>query len=265
MSDVIVLCYHGVSDSWDTSEAVTPHQLERQLTYLKRRGWRAVPFREAVKGPVAPRSIAITFDDALRSVKELAFPIVSRLGMTATVFAPTSYVTTGQLCLWNGLSHWAETPYAHELAPMSWSELGELSDRGWEIGSHTCTHPRLTQLDDDSLAQELEESRASGCRHLGGRFDTIAYPYGDVDERVASFAKRVGYEAGAGLSSHLRLLSPHRYPRTGIYRRDATWRFWLKTTPLIRRVRASRAWSAKGASGPTSLVGLASTQHSACP
>ena len=34
---------------------------------------------------------------------------------------------------------------------MSWEELGELVEEGWEIGSHTRTHPRLPTLDAPAL------------------------------------------------------------------------------------------------------------------
>ncbi len=242
MTEVLVLCYHAISDSWEASESVTPDALERQLVFLRRRGWRAATFAEAVLDPPAPRTMAITFDDALTSVKQLAFPILSRLGLTATVFAPTAYVTSGERCTWTGLDRWASTPHAAELSPMSWQELGELADSSWEIGSHTSTHPHLTTLDDASLVRELEEPREESARHLGRPFQTVAYPYGDVDERVAAFARRTGYRAGAGLSSHLRDVGPYRWPRTGIYRLDAFWRFLLKTAPAVRRARASRAW-----------------------
>jgi peptidoglycan/xylan/chitin deacetylase (PgdA/CDA1 family) len=242
VAEVLVLCYHGVSETWDTSEAVTPGELERQLAYLVRRGWRAATFADALEDPPAARTVAITFDDALVSVKRLAFPILARLGLTATVFAPTAYVHSGERCTWNGLDRWAGTPHADELSPMSWEDLGELAESSWEIGSHTCTHPHLTRLDDDSLVRELEESREASVERLGRPLETIAYPYGDVDERVAEFARRAGYAAGAALSSHLRGLGRYRFPRTGIYRRDVTWRFLMKTAPAMQRLRASRVW-----------------------
>ncbi len=65
---------------------------------------------------------------------------------------------------------------------MDWEDLRQLTDVGWEIGSHTCTHPRLTRLDDAALCIELEGSR-NDCLENIGRCDSLAYPYGDVDER----------------------------------------------------------------------------------
>jgi peptidoglycan/xylan/chitin deacetylase (PgdA/CDA1 family) len=244
VSEVLVLCYHGISSTWEASESVTPEVLERQLTYLSRRRWRSAKFRDAVMSPSTSRTLAITFDDAFASVKELAFPILSRLGLIATVFAPTSYVTAGERCMWSGLDRFAGTAHADELAPMTWNDLGELAQSGWEIGSHTSTHPHLTQLDDVTLVHELGEPREASLRMLGRAFDTIAYPYGDVDDRVADFTLRAGYKAGAALSGRLRDLGPHRYPRTGLYHRDVAWRFLLKTTPAVQRVRASRLWPA---------------------
>ncbi|MGO9821108.1 MAG: polysaccharide deacetylase family protein [Solirubrobacteraceae bacterium] len=242
MAEVMVLCYHGVSETWDAREAVTPDELERQLAYLVRQGWRAATFGHALQDPPAARTVAITFDDALISVKRLAFPILTRLGLTATVFAPTEYVSSGERCTWDGLHRWAGTAQADELSPMSWGDLGELAESSWEIGSHTCTHPHLTELDDAALLRELEESREAAVERLGRPLETIAYPYGEVDDRVAEFAGRAGYTAGAALSSHLRELGRYRFPRTGIYRRDVTWRFLIKTAPATQRLRASRLW-----------------------
>jgi peptidoglycan/xylan/chitin deacetylase (PgdA/CDA1 family) len=125
---------------------------------------------------------------------------------------------------------------------MSWRDLEELVTGGWEVASHTRTHPRLTALNDDALRHELEESRRECATSLGVPCDTLAYPYGDVDDRVASFAAAAGYSAAANLSSSLRNGGPHRWPRVGIYHGDTSWRFRLKTDRIVRRIRSSRMW-----------------------
>lgn len=238
MSEVLVLCYHAVSPSWMASLSVTPEALERQLRSLLRDGWRSASFRDAVLSPSTPRTLAVTFDDAFASVKELALPVLESLDMSATAFVPTAYVS-GERLSWDGIEHWRATPHAGELTPMSWDDLGALADRGWEIGSHTQTHPHLTQVDDERLRAELEGSRDECMRHLGRSCDTIAYPYGDVDERVVAGARMAGYVAGASLSRWLRPLGPHRWPRVGIYSADAAWRFRLKVARPSRALRAS--------------------------
>jgi len=242
MSDVLVLCYHALSERWEAALSVTPTALERQVGLLLRRGYRPTTFTQAVLAPPAPRTLAITFDDAFASVKTYAAPVLAALGAVATVFAPTAFMDGEGALRWPGLEEWLATDHAGELAAMSWAQLRELADAGWEIGSHTRTHPHLTQLDDVELARELEGSRADCERHLGRSCEAIAYPYGDVDQRVAAAAQRAGYAVGAALSSRLAPLGPHRQPRVGVYHGDDPLRFRLKVARVLRLARASRLW-----------------------
>lgn len=237
-----MLCYHAVSPTWDATLAVSPDSLERQLTMLRRRGWRGATFRQAVLDPPTERTLAVTFDDAFASVCRLAYPILASLGLPGTVFAPSAFVSAGRPLSWAGIEHWLQTPSATELQSMSWEELGHLAQEGWEIGSHTRTHPHLTELDEPALRTELELSREEIADHLGITCDTIAYPYGNVDSRVAQAAQTAGYMAGAALSGPLTPLGPGRWPRIGVYHRDAMWRFRLKANRAVRRLRAGRYW-----------------------
>jgi peptidoglycan/xylan/chitin deacetylase (PgdA/CDA1 family) len=242
MGEVMVLCYHAVSPTWDAALSVTPEILERQLSLLVRRGWRGATFREAVLDPPFARTLAVTFDDAFASVHTLGYPILDSLGLPGTVFAPTVFMSGRQVLKWRGIDHWLETGRTQELQGMSWEDLGQLLQVGWEIGSHTRTHPRLTILGEVALTAELAESRQEVLDHLGVRCDTIAYPYGDVDHRVASAAQRTGYLAGAALGHRLAALGPMRRPRVGVYHRDPMWRFRLKVNRTVRSVRASSLW-----------------------
>src|SRR5687768_15757937 len=89
--DRLVLCYHAVSAEWPAKIAVTPDRLEEQLRLLLRRGYRGATFTEAATAPANGRFLAVTFDDAYRSVLKHAFPIMSRLGLPGTVFVPTNF------------------------------------------------------------------------------------------------------------------------------------------------------------------------------
>jgi peptidoglycan/xylan/chitin deacetylase (PgdA/CDA1 family) len=242
VSEVLVLCYHAVSPTWDSSLAVAPDVLEAQLTSLVRRGWRGATFRDAVRSPPSKRTLAVTFDDAYLSVLQLAQPIMERLGLPGTVFVPTAFAPQRQRLRWDGIEQWLATPSASELECMSWRDLEGLVQDGWEVGSHTRTHPRLTQLDDDGVRHELVQSRRECTAALGAPCETLAYPYGDVDDRVARFTAAAGYSAAAILSSSLRNDGPHRWPRVGIYHGDTRWRFRLKTDAMVRRIRSSPLW-----------------------
>lgn len=237
MSEILVLCYHAVSESWESELAVTPEDLERQVAMLIRRGYEPARFLDAVLEPSGRRTLAITFDDAYRSVHRLAAPVLRHLGAPASVYAPTEWIGREQPMRWDGIEEWLGGPHESELVPMSWEELGELADLGWEVGSHTRTHPRLTQVDDERLRTELEGSRVACAEGLGRPCETIAYPYGDVDERVVAAAAAAGYRAAGALPHAPHAAEALRWPRVGVYRWDGPARFRLKASPLVRRVR----------------------------
>jgi peptidoglycan/xylan/chitin deacetylase (PgdA/CDA1 family) len=240
--DVLVLCYHAISPTWRVTFSVAPDTLERQLSLLVRRGWKGATFSEAVLRPPADKTLAVTFDDGFASVFERAEPILSALGLVATVFVPTSFMSAEQELRWEGIESWQLSPDAQELRCMSWDALGQLADRGWEIGSHTHTHPHLGRLSDHALREELHESREQVSQHLGRPCHTVAYPYGEVDTRIAATAQQVGYLAGACLSHSLAARGPHLWPRVGVFHDDVDIRFRLKVSPLTRSLRASRLW-----------------------
>jgi peptidoglycan/xylan/chitin deacetylase (PgdA/CDA1 family) len=243
MADVLVLCYHALSERFPASFSVPPETFERQVGLLAKAGYRGATFEDAVRAP-SGRVVAITFDDAYLSVLELAKPILDAVGYPATVYAPTAYLDTpDQPLSWDGIEHWHEGEHKQELVPMSWDQLGELADAGWEIGSHTHTHPHLPEVrDDERLREELETSKAIVEDRLGRPCTTLAYPYGDHDERVVAAAGAAGYAAAGTLPARLHSERPLAWPRVGIYRADDDRRFRMKVSRTMRRLRSSRLW-----------------------
>jgi len=239
----LVLCYHAVSERWPADLSVTPAALEEQLALLAKRGYRGVTFSEAVARREA-RTVAVTFDDAYRSVLLLGKPILARQGWPGTVFVPTDFAGSERPMAWPGIDRWLGGEHEHELLPLSWEELGGLAADGWEVGSHTCSHPRLTQVDDAALERELRVSREVCTEHLGRTCESIAYPYGDHDERVVEAAGRAGYSAAGTLPSRVEAGDALRFPRVGVYYGDSMLRFRAKVSPLVQGLRASPAGKA---------------------
>jgi peptidoglycan/xylan/chitin deacetylase (PgdA/CDA1 family) len=243
MRDPLVLCYHAVSERWPATLSVTPEAFERQLQRLARSGFRGVTFDRALSQPSDGPTVAVTFDDAYLSVLELAMPILDDVGFPATVFVPTRYpASPAEPMSWEGIDQWLGGPYERELRPMSWEQLGRLADAGWEIGSHTCSHPRLTTLPDDQLAGELVESRAVLAERIGRPCGALAYPYGDHDERVVEAARSAGYDVAGTLPGRLAPTLKLAWPRVGIYHGDDERRFRLKISSAVRWLRGTRVW-----------------------
>ncbi len=240
MSQLLVLCYHAVSETWPAALSVTPARLDAQLAALRRRGYRAATLSEAVAEPSPARTVVISFDDGYRSVLELAAPILERHGFPATLFVPTGSVDSEQPMIWPGIDQWIGGPHEDELMPLDWDGVRELRRRGWQIGSHSVSHPRLTALSDSLLDDELSSSKAMCEEQLHERCTAIAYPYGSSDTRVARAAARADYDVGVDLSRWLTPTEPLRVPRVGIYHEDDERRFAMKISLVLRTARRSR-------------------------
>jgi peptidoglycan/xylan/chitin deacetylase (PgdA/CDA1 family) len=82
---------------------------------------------------------------------------------------------------------------------MSWDQVFDMVRAGMHIGSHTCTHPRLSCLPHPQLVRELAESRRVLEEQLRISVTAIAYPYGhraDVPDTIGMVAKSAGYHYG---------------------------------------------------------------------
>lgn len=242
MRDVLVLCYHAVSTRWPADLSVAPDAFEAQIEHLLRRGYSATTFSRAVEERGNGRQLAITFDDGFQSVHDLAFPVLQRLGVPATLYVPTSFIEPPRPLAWDGTDEWLGTEFERELMPMSWDGVRELRDAGWEIGAHSHTHPRLTQVDDVQLADELERSRAICAERLGEPCRSIAYPYGDVDARVVAAARSAGFATGAALPEAPEHPEPLAWPRLGVYRYETLSRVKRHCSWTLRKVQLTPVW-----------------------
>lgn len=252
----LILAYHAVSSTWDSPLAVTEEALAGHAAYLRARGYRGLTLAESERmrssRTLPARSVVFTFDDGYRSTLRAA-DILQAYGYSGTVFAVTSFADSGAPLSWSGIEDEMMPETATNLEPLSWDELAALRARGWEVGSHTVTHALLTGVDDDRLAAELGDARRVIADRLG-TCDTIAYPYGIADARIAAAAGRAGYAAACTLTgAHV---ADERYlrPRVGMRSADAGLRLRAKVSPLgvalrrsvaartVRRMRRRRDW-----------------------
>ncbi|MBM3666213.1 MAG: polysaccharide deacetylase family protein [Actinobacteria bacterium] len=238
MSPSLVLSYHAVSPRWPSVLSVSPGRFREQLELLIERGYTGATFSQVVSGAAPRRSLVVSFDDGYASVLEHAVPIMRELDLPGTIFVPTDFVGAPGPMRWPGIDEWSEGPFREELRCLDWDQLRGLRDAGWEVGSHTRSHPRLSRLQDDALLAELAGSRDRLREELGGDRRSLAFPYGDEDERVQRLAGQAGYAAAASMRCGPE--QPLCWPRVGVYPADRRWRFWLKTSPAIRMVRSTR-------------------------
>ena len=125
---------------------------------------------------------------------------------------------------------------------VTWAMLEEMNEGGFEVGSHTLTHPHLPELDGEALREELWDSRARIKERLGA-CDTLAYPFGEWSEGVASAAADCGYRYAFSLPTKTgqRRAAAHSVPRINVDYRDRGRRFETKLSAPGKRVILSPA------------------------
>jgi len=213
-----VLCYHRIVGAPELGVTrVARSVFERQMRSLAEAGWRTLTlseFADPRPTPHAPRSFLLTFDDGYASLAEHAYPVLERLGFTATTFLITDFV--GRENRWDMRYTW------RRLRHLDWMHIEHWRAHGFEFASHGARHRRLTWVDDVTAHDELYRARTVLIGKLGpeaGR--AIAYPFGAVDDRVQRLAQAAGYELGFG-GVRGDAASPLHLPRVPVYMWDAT-------------------------------------------
>lgn len=94
-----ILMYHRVNDADDPFFPALPSKAFEQQVDFVRRAYRVEPLEDVVRwlragAPGRPR-VAVTIDDGYRDTFDVAFPLLRRMGVPATLFLSTGPVETG--------------------------------------------------------------------------------------------------------------------------------------------------------------------------
>ena len=211
----LALMYHSVVPGDGTPDwqwAVSQHRFIDQLDLLRDEGWTTVCVRD-LSDPVGlpKRSIVLTFDDGYAD-NYAAFEALAQRGMRATWFIVSRDV--------GAMSGWDDGIAAQRM--LSREQLHSMAAAGMEIGAHSCSHARLTELDDTRLADEVERSKIALAGIIESSVQSFAYPYGKHDDRAVEAVRRAGY-ASACITRPgwaLRDNDPLRIRRVSIFAQD---------------------------------------------
>lgn len=132
----------------------------------------------AVSNPTPEAKISFTFDDGSASNITNVAPVLSRYGYTGTAYITTDCV--GLVTIPNNCEADEGIPY------MTWAQIRALqSTYQWEIGSHSVSHPLMTEINADKLEREVANSKAALAAQ-GIDATAFATPYGDYNDKVLS-------------------------------------------------------------------------------
>jgi len=180
----VIIYYHSVNER-DIG------QFERQMRYLAKK-CRVMKVSEIRTVSSAERNVlvAVMFDDVFVSVMQNALPILRNYGLPAAFCVPTACL--GRRPCWP-----LDSTYNHDNETIvSEEQVLQLDREGFEILSHTVTHPKLTILESKGLRAELVDSKTVLERIVGHEVCGVSYPFGAYDLRVCDAAKQVGYRLG---------------------------------------------------------------------
>ena len=222
--NLLILAYHRVNVLND-GLSVRPNEFEKQIFFLKESGFRTLLLKDYIhithtngsldKG----RYVVITFDDGWEDNYTYGFPILKKYGYRATIFLTVSKI-------------------GKDKDYLTWDQVKEMMDFGFEFGSHTLTHPHLTKIPLEKARLEIIESKNILEKRLKQKIETFCYPYGDYDKTIVELVKDAGYRGAVvtpkyGKCNH----SMYTICRIGLYNSDTYLSFRIKIS-WVRNIAA---------------------------
>lgn len=177
---VPILMYHYIRDASGESQlgknlSVHPKNFELHLKWLQENNYESLtladladPEKKVLSKIIGEKKkpIVITFDDGYQDAYINALPILEKYKMTATFYIIRNYVGKAEY--------------------MNQEQINNLEKAGFEIGSHTLSHPDLTKLTTTEAQKQIFDSREKAI--------TFCYPAGKYDATTVSLVQQAGYQ-----------------------------------------------------------------------
>ena len=211
---VPILTYHQLRAAPDGHRApasaslwVPAGRFRAQIEGLAHRGYHGVTLSQAWAawhgGRALPaKPVIVSFDDGYASQYTYGEPVLTRLGWPGVLNLEVSRVDVpGGL-----LSGVVET----------------LTGSGWELASHSLTHPDLTRVSAGRLKREVAGSRSALRREYGVPLRFFCFPYGRSSAAVRAAVRAAGYTGATATRTGIASPGSDRFalPRISVGPRD---------------------------------------------
>jgi peptidoglycan/xylan/chitin deacetylase (PgdA/CDA1 family) len=226
-TDALILMYHQLRRPHRASRiralCVAPGLFARQLADFSQDDFYNGPLA-ALTGPDSRSRVVLTFDDGFTNTLENGAPVLQRLGISSVNYLVAERL--GKTNDWDAVHGEPRQPLMDVAQVRDWLAAGQ------RIGSHTLTHPRLSQLSPAGARREIFDSKRQLEDTFGFAIDDFCYPYGDFDARVRDLVIEAGYRTAVSIAGGMngpdadpfalrRYLASHRKPG------------WLAWCPLL--------------------------------
>jgi peptidoglycan/xylan/chitin deacetylase (PgdA/CDA1 family) len=238
---IAILMYHQIVQPPARGTAfrslcVAPRAFRRQMTWMRRLGYRGLSMRELMpylRGERTGKVFGITFDDGYRNVYDHALPVLCELGFTATSYCVANQIDGGNL--WDREKGIAFSPLMNVAEMLRWTQLGH------EIGSHTLDHVPLGECSWEQALPQIVDSKTVLEGLLGVPVTAFCYPYGSCAPEHRQLVRQAGYESATLVRRGRASASddPFGLPRVTISRSTGWLRFLQKCFTGYEASRAS--------------------------
>lgn len=204
---------------------VTPEAFASQMRWLHRLGYQGLCMTSLMPyltGEKSGKVVGITLDDGYLSNLQHALPVLKRYGFSATCYVVSGMM--GQTNLWDAERGLRQVPL------MTASDIQTWVQQGMEIGSHSVSHPNLTQLSLPAVRQEMLQSKHDLENTVQQSVTQFCYPYGHFLSAHEALVVEVGFFAATTTSrgranAHDRMTA---LPRVPVVRSTHSIQFLLK-------------------------------------
>jgi peptidoglycan/xylan/chitin deacetylase (PgdA/CDA1 family) len=189
-SAVPILTYHKIGDCPIRSKTswlyISPGDFRKMMGAAMRTRFQAVAIEDALQGQRAPVSrFVITFDDGYEGTLKHAAECIREHGFIAIQFLVADRL--GRMNEWD----FGVDPAVERL--MDQTQIREWLALGHQIGAHTLTHPRLSQIPLSRAREEISASKKKLEDLFGVPVSHFSYPYGDYNQEAVRLVQEAGF------------------------------------------------------------------------
>ena len=219
-----ILCYHKVNDTDQNYMTVSTEHFKAQMKFLSQQGYRTISLASFLAGKADEKNIILTFDDGYRDNHDYAYPILMEFGFSASIFCVAERMNTEDY--------------------LTSENIRQMSLDGFEFGSHTISHPHLTQLKSEEKQFEISNSKKRLEDLIQKQVDFFCYPYGEYDQESVLLVEQSGYLGACSNrpGENGKKIEPYLLKRTEIGSNDSLYDFEKKMSGAFDLIHQGLHW-----------------------
>ncbi len=198
----VAFIYHRFGRSKYPSTNIKREQFQFQLDYFEKNNYNVWSLSKIMnhiidKKPIPPKTVAITIDDAYKSVFHVAYPMLKEKNYPYTIFVNTNPIDNKSINY------------------MTWEEMRTMQKDGAEFANHSLSHPFLLPYKDETdkvwqkrVKKEILKAQKRLHQELGLQTNEspklFSYPFGEYSLPMSKIVRGLGFIGVAQQSGPIR-------------------------------------------------------------